>query len=703
MRQPSTLTIIATIREGQIENLKEYLKKEIDVEENGNDNTIKFSELGALHLCSFFIISEEKVLGKPAYLVFEATIDGDNRTFLEELLDSAPKSMAHIYEHCEGCPDSSDKLNRLFVDFLMLRLVSHAAHHCAYPGRTVAQIKSEQLLRSKVLEDLAKLNDKNEKTIPTAAEIHRKIKGTLSNEPNLSWAMQKANLPRVVAHRAYYGALLLSALFSLPVLLVLFIAFQFFGWSPSGLYQTLHTCFKGSIGSTPCHLHLNTMDGLLYLLVVSIAFWIIAIVVKGFVAKIRSESPKSFANQIAVIAVALFSGLSLVMILVSALLLLFKTFTSFGLFTLATGYLTFIGSIFLLAIVTVIVGFFKTKYTGMRDAQNILARQKLQRSWLPFFANVLSAIYYFSIYGLLLITLTFSVKILALLASSIQSLFIAAMGLFGANLNSVPVSELLASVPQFLKYIVTNLIYLFLTALPYLLSAAGVLALLALILLVTAEILGRSEANKFLDAQTLVGRKWKNRNAVFSREEHGYHTNQNHLVSVVHVKKGLLRRYILRFVFWVVNIAAYFIYNRGSLAGIPTILSARWLLIDNGRRVIFMTNYVGAWDSYINEFSDLEGVRGVNAIWSNTMLPDPDNPTDKKPINFPLSSFLLWQGAEKAHQFKSYIRASQVETLVWYSAYPDLGISNINNNTDLRNSLFEKLSTAQLEELAARL
>ncbi len=116
-----------------------------------------------------------------------------------------------------------------------------------------------------------------------------------------------------------------------------------------------------------------------------------------------------------------------------------------------------------------------------------------------------------------------------------------------------------------------------------------------------------------------------------------------------------------------------------------------------------MTNYVGAWDSYINEFSDLEGVRGVNAIWSNTMLPDPDNPMDKKSINFPLSSFLLWQGAENSHQFKSYIRASQVETLVWYSAYPNLGISNINNNTDLRNSLFEKLSTAQLEELAARL
>ena len=703
MRQPSTLTIIATIREDEVEFLRAYLKNKVDVDKNGNEKAIKFSELGALHLCSFFVIGEDEFLRKSAYLVFEATIDGDNRTFLEDLLDLAPEAMAKIFSYCEGYPPSSNRHKRLFADYLMLRLVNHAAHHCAYPGRTVAQIKSEQQLRTKILEGLAERNKHNNKTVPTAAEIHRDVKAELSKNSTLSWAMQKAKLPRVLAHRWAYSAFLLSTVLFIPVLMALFLGYQFFGWSPSGLYQSLLTCFEIPASQTSCLLQLNTIGGLFYLFGISIILWIIAIIAKSFVANIRSASRKSFANQIAVIAADLFTGISLVIVLVSALLLLFKVLNAIGVFKLSTGYSTIIGIIIFLTIMTAIIGFFKTKYTGLRDAQNIIAKQKLNKSWLPFFANVLSAIYYFAIYGLMLLVLTLSLKILALFATSAQSLFIAIMGLFGASLNSVPVFDLLAIVPQFLKFFVTHAIYLYLTALPYLLAGAGVLALLALILLVTAEILGRSERKDYLDAQTLVGRNWENRHSRFSREEHGYHTNQNHLVSVVHVKKGFLRRYILRFVFWVVNVAAYFVFNRGSLAGIPTILSARWVLIDKGRRVIFMTNYVGAWDSYINEFSDFEGVRGVNAIWSNTMLPDPVNPTTKTPINFPLSSFLLWDGAENSHQFKSYIRASQVETLVWYCAYPDLGIANINNNTDLRNSLFENLSTAQLEELAARL
>ena len=245
MRQPSTLTIIATIREGEAKSLSHYLKKYIDLDENGdeNKNGIAFSKLGALHLCSFFIIGKDEVLGKPAYLVFEATIDGDNRTFLEDLLDIASKAMAKIYSFCEGFPRSSEKLDRLFVDYLMLRLVNHAAHHCAYPGRTVAQIKSEQQLRNVILHGLAERNNPDNKTVPTAAEIHRDVKAELSKNSNLSWAMQKAKLPAVVAHRWAYGGLLLSAVLSLPVLMMLFLAYQIFGWSPSGLYQSLAHLF----------------------------------------------------------------------------------------------------------------------------------------------------------------------------------------------------------------------------------------------------------------------------------------------------------------------------------------------------------------------------------------------------------------------------------------------------------------------------
>ena len=43
-------------------------------------------------------------------------------------------------------------------------------------------------------------------------------------------------------------------------------------------------------------------------------------------------------------------------------------------------------------------------------------------------------------------------------------------------------------------------------------------------------------------------------------------------------------------------------------------------MIDRGQRLLFLDNYSGAWDSYLNEFIDLQAVKGLNAIWSNTFL-----------------------------------------------------------------------------------
>ncbi len=115
-------------------------------------------------------------------------------------------------------------------------------------------------------------------------------------------------------------------------------------------------------------------------------------------------------------------------------------------------------------------------------------------------------------------------------------------------------------------------------------------------------------------------------------------------------------------------------------------------MIDGGRRLLFLDNYGGAWDSYLNEFIDMAAVKGLNAIWSSTFVH-----AAGKRFCFPATRFLFWQGAQAEQPFKAYVRQSQIETIVWYSAYPMLSVVNVNTNTQLREALCRKLDSHEID------
>jgi hypothetical protein len=184
------------------------------------------------------------------------------------------------------------------------------------------------------------------------------------------------------------------------------------------------------------------------------------------------------------------------------------------------------------------------------------------------------------------------------------------------------------------------------------------------------------------------------RPVVYQREEGGANKYQNHLASLTQVKPSMARRTFLRLTLFVIGQLSRFWFNRGDLGGITTILAARWVVLDGGRRLLFLSNYGGAWDSYLNEFIDMGAVIGLNAVWSNTFI---SLGSPSKRYAFPKTKFYFWRGAEAAQPFKAYVRQSQIETIVWYSAYPKLSIININANTDLRQALFKTLSPYELD------
>ena len=77
--------------------------------------------------------------------------------------------------------------------------------------------------------------------------------------------------------------------------------------------------------------------------------------------------------------------------------------------------------------------------------------------------------------------------------------------------------------------------------------------------------------------------------------------------------------------------------------------------------------------SYLDDF--IENVQvGLTAVWSNC-------------VGFPPSRALIHEGATHGPEFKAWARASMHPTLVWYQAYPTLGVTDIDLNSRVRRGL----------------
>jgi hypothetical protein len=99
----------------------------------------------------------------------------------------------------------------------------------------------------------------------------------------------------------------------------------------------------------------------------------------------------------------------------------------------------------------------------------------------------------------------------------------------------------------------------------------------------------------------------------------------------------------------------------GSLIGVSTIHFVRWLLIDDARRLVLLSDYDNSWESYIDEFAELI-LSGLDAIWGTSYGYPPD-------------------GARDVPALKRFLRAHQVRADVFYSAYPEDTVLNIVNAT----------------------
>src|SRR3954471_18716521 len=145
------------------------------------------------------------------------------------------------------------------------------------------------------------------------------------------------------------------------------------------------------------------------------------------------------------------------------------------------------------------------------------------------------------------------------------------------------------------------------------------------------------------------------------------------MISVTQRKPGLIRAFTARLAFWVVGEAAARFYHPGFLSDIGTIHFARWVTAPKSPDLVFLSNYGGSWESYLEDFIT-RAHAGLTAVWSNS-------------IGFPRAENLFQKGATDGERFKRYARQSMIPTRFWYSAYPTRSTSTIRTNAAIRLGL----------------
>jgi hypothetical protein len=166
------------------------------------------------------------------------------------------------------------------------------------------------------------------------------------------------------------------------------------------------------------------------------------------------------------------------------------------------------------------------------------------------------------------------------------------------------------------------------------------------------------------------------------------HVMQNPLSAVGLVKPGRFRLGTTMVVLRTVDYATRHVFTRGSLNGITTIHFARWAFVDDRRRLVFASSYDGSLESYMDDFID-KVAWALNAVFSNG-------------VGYPKTRWLVLDGARDEQAFKKFLRANQVPTQLWYSAYDHLTAVNLDNNAHIRAGLLGPLRDADAERWLRR-
>ena len=157
------------------------------------------------------------------------------------------------------------------------------------------------------------------------------------------------------------------------------------------------------------------------------------------------------------------------------------------------------------------------------------------------------------------------------------------------------------------------------------------------------------------------------------------HDVTNQFTAMGSVKPGVFRRWLFITLLWLIEYTTRHIYTRRYLARVPSIHFARWVYIDDKKRLVFCSNYDGSLESYMDDFINKVAF-GLNVVFSNG-------------IGYPRTNWLAFKGAKNEQQFKYYIRRHQLPTEVWYNGHRGLTNFDLFRNSQIRSGLDQQSMT----------
>ena len=196
------------------------------------------------------------------------------------------------------------------------------------------------------------------------------------------------------------------------------------------------------------------------------------------------------------------------------------------------------------------------------------------------------------------------------------------------------------------------------------------LALAPLLLLASPYLIFRLRTLEHSDPESAGPAPREHRHESAIREDHDI---TNPFSAFGEVKPQLFRRILVRALLILLDYSARHVYKRGYLTRVHTIHFARWVMMDDDRRLFFASNYDGSLESYMDDFIN-KVAWGLNLVFSNG-------------AGYPSSRWLIKDGAEQEQKFKNFLKRRQLPTQVWYKAYPGKTAFDLARNSRIREGV----------------
>lgn len=148
---------------------------------------------------------------------------------------------------------------------------------------------------------------------------------------------------------------------------------------------------------------------------------------------------------------------------------------------------------------------------------------------------------------------------------------------------------------------------------------------------------------------------------------------QNHIIALSATKPGWFRRLTLSIALWGIAVLVRHWFRPGFVATMGTIHFASWARLPGSGALLFLANYDGSWNSYLEDFIT-KVPSGQTAAWTHA-------------IGFPRTRWLIRDGVRDAAAFKRWVRRQQRPTGMWYARHRSLTLDRIRTHALIHDGL----------------